>query len=190
LGTGVGYRTSKGKAPRLGARCRERRFMDPQGWWGVLLQGTISAVVGGIVTALTAWAVVAATRRHDRHSALHAEARAAAVRMFHMTGELHQALQRALVDDDAQLPNTDDRDWLVNATSLEIAMFAFDGTLGARISQDVGDLRRALESLNTGTEPRTVSAPAATACLGRLADDLADWLMDGRHRAALQPTGG
>jgi hypothetical protein len=159
--------------------------MDPQGWWGVLLQGSISAAVGGIVAALTAWAVVAATRRHDRHSALRAEARGAAVRMFHLTGELQQALERALVDDDAPLPTADGRDWLVNASSLEIAMFALDGDLGARISQDLGDLRRALERLNAGTEPRAESARAATARLFHLSDDLADWLMDGRHRAAL-----
>lgn len=155
--------------------------MDPQGWWGILLQGSFSAVVGGIVAALTAWAVVAATRRHERHSAVRAEARAAAVRMFHMTGEIQQALQRALVDD-APLPTANGRDWLVNATSLEIAMFALDGDLGTRISQDLGALRRALEHLNAGTKPSAESARAVTARLFHLSDDLADWLMDGRHR--------
>jgi hypothetical protein len=158
--------------------------MDPQGWWGVLLQETIPAVVGGIVAALTAWAVVTATRRHDRHRTLRAEARTAAVRMFHMTGEFQQALKRAVLDEDAPLPTADGRDWLVNATSLEIAMFALDGGLGAQISQDLGDLRRALERLSAGTEPKAEAARMVTARLLKLSDDLADWLMDGRHRAA------
>ena len=144
-------------------------------------------MVGGIVAALTSWAVVTATRRHDRHSALRSEARTAAVRMFHMTGEFQQALQRTVLDENAPLPTADGRDWLVDATSLEIAMFALDGDLGARISQDLGDLRRALERLNAGTEPRDEAARVATVRLLHLSDDLADWLMDGRHRAALPP---
>ncbi|MFB9834189.1 hypothetical protein [Actinoallomurus acaciae] len=141
-------------------------------------------MVGGIVAALTAWAVVTATRRHDRHSTLRTEARLAAVRMFHLTGEFHQALQRATLDDHAPLPTADGRDWLVNATSLEIAMFTLDEDLGARISQDLGDVRRALEHLNAGTEPKAETTRVVTACLLQLSDDLADWLMDGRHRAA------
>lgn len=167
--------------------------MDPQGWWGVLLQGTISAVAGGIVAALTAWAVVAATRRHDRRSALQAEARAAAVRMYHMADELHQALQGSDDDIDALLPATDGRDWLVNATSLEIAMFSLDGEIGARFSQEIGDVRRALERLaifGSDTERRADAVRAARTCLFRLGDDLADWLMDGRHRTTSSPPTG
>lgn len=35
-------------------------------WWANLLQGALSAVVGGLVAALTAWAVVMGTNRHER----------------------------------------------------------------------------------------------------------------------------
>ncbi|GAA4483683.1 hypothetical protein GCM10023191_005660 [Actinoallomurus oryzae] len=54
-----------------------------------------------------------------------------------------------------------------------------------QISQDLGDLRRALERLNADTESRAESARAAIARLFHFSDDLADWLMDGRHRIAL-----
>ncbi|MCO5995740.1 hypothetical protein [Actinoallomurus rhizosphaericola] len=106
-----------------------------------------------------------------------------------MTSELYQALQHAVVDDDAPLPTPDSRDWLINATSLEIAMFALDGALGGRISQDLGDVRRALERLNAGAKTRAEAALSVTAHLSRLSDDLADWLIDGRHRVTPQRTG-
>jgi hypothetical protein len=39
-------------------------------WWANLLQGALSAGIGGVVAALTAWAVVAMTaRRTQRHAA-------------------------------------------------------------------------------------------------------------------------
>ncbi|KAB2350006.1 hypothetical protein [Actinomadura rudentiformis] len=168
-----------------GRRCvREGWLVDPQGWWGVLLQGTISAVVGGLVAALTAWAVVSATRRHERHTALRAEARASAVRMYHLAGEMYGALCRLADGEAVPVPTTEGREWLVNATGLEIAMFALDGDLGARMSQDLGEARRALERLNVAPESRDESAQVAAASMLRLCDSLADWLMDGRHRAA------
>lgn len=40
--------------------------MCDTGWWQVLLDGLIGAGVGGVVAALTAWGVVAATKRHER----------------------------------------------------------------------------------------------------------------------------
>lgn len=56
--------------------------VDVQGWWGVLLQGALSAVIGGGVAALTAWAVVSITRRNDRRAAIEKEARASAIQML------------------------------------------------------------------------------------------------------------
>jgi hypothetical protein len=164
--------------------------VDPQGWWGVLLQGSISAMVGGVVAALTAWGVVAATRRHERRAALRMEARRAAVQMFQMTCELHQALQRVLEDNDAPVPTADGREWLVNATGLEVAMFALDGDLGNQISQDLGNVRRALERLNLDTQSKIEAAETSVERVQRLSDDLADWLMAGRHRLALPNAAG
>ncbi|GAA4588621.1 hypothetical protein GCM10023194_40760 [Planotetraspora phitsanulokensis] len=47
-------------------------------WWPNLLQGALSAVVGGVVAAVTAWAVVSITGRQVRRQAAHDRAIAAA----------------------------------------------------------------------------------------------------------------
>jgi hypothetical protein len=155
--------------------------VDPQGWWGLLLQGALSAVVGGIVAALTAWAVVAATHRHQQRALLLTEARRAAVEMLQLAGRFLSMLERARDDRGRPVPNTEGSDWLVAASSVEIAMFSLPGDIAARISHDLGAARRALEVLNAGAEPATEDITAASRCVQALSDDLADWLMDGRH---------
>ena len=157
--------------------------MDSQGWWGILLQGTIASGFGGAVAAVTAWAVVTVTHRHEHRFALRMEARKHAVEMFHMVGELRLALEKAHSDAAAELPTTQSREWLVRATSLEIAMYSVEGPIGPSISQDIGDLRRAVEALEPDGEVRRATIEAAKICARRLTDDLADWLMDGRHRS-------
>ena len=156
--------------------------MDPQGWWGVLLQGTISAAVGGVVAALTAWGVVTVTHRHDQHTALRSEARGAAVRLFQLVGEYIQTLRRAVDDEHIPLPDTGSRDWLITATGAEIALYSFDQGLGANISQRIGEFRRALEVLAAGGLPRDGALRVAEERGQSLINDLADWLMEGRHR--------
>ena len=159
--------------------------MDAQGWWGVLLQGCLAAVVGGVVAALTAWAVVMATHRYERRLALVMEARGAAVRMFQLVAEYSSALDLAAHDPDAVLPTAQTRDWLVTATSVEIAMFSLEGGVGALLSQDLGDLRRSLEALHAAEpQARAEAIDAAKRRAQKLIEDLADWLMDGRHRAS------
>ena len=135
--------------------------MDPQGWWGVLLQGTISAAVGGVVAALTAWAVVTVTHRHEQHAALRSEAREEAVRLFQLTGSYLQLLRRAGRDEQGPLPSVDSRDWLIAATGAEIALFSLDQRLGSRFSVRIGALRRALEGLGAGELPRGDAIQAA-----------------------------
>lgn len=125
--------------------------MDPQHWWGLLLQGALSAVVGGVVAALTAWAVVTATHRHQQRALLLTEARRAAVEMLQLAGRFLGMLERAREDRGLPVPNTEGSDWLVAASSAEIAMFSLPGGKGARISHDLGAARSA------------------------------SWLMDGRH---------
>lgn len=161
--------------------------MDAQGWWGVLLQGSVAAIVGGVVAALTAWAVVSATHRSERRLALVLEARRAAVAMYHLAGEYYQALRLVARSDGAEPPTAEAREWWVHSSTLEIAMFSLKGAIGAQISQDLGDLRRALEAVNA-SRPSTPEALAhAQRAALKLIDDLADWLMDGRHRAAPRP---
>jgi hypothetical protein len=111
------------------------------------------------------------------------EARKHAVEMFHLVGEFLLALDKAESDAAAELPTTNSREWLVCATSLEIAMYSVDGPIGPSISQDIGDLRRAVEVLAPDGEARRATIAAAKICAQRLTDDLADWLMDGRHRS-------
>ena len=157
--------------------------MDSQGWWGILLQGTIASGFGGAVAAVTAWAVVTVTHRHEHRFALRMEARKHAVEMFHLAGEFLMALEKAQSDTAAELPTTQSREWLVRATSLEIAMYSVEGPIGPSISQDIGDLRRAVDALMPDGEARSDAIDAAKKCARRLINDLADWLMDGRHRS-------
>ena len=157
--------------------------MDSQGWWGILLQGTIASGFGGAVAAVTAWAVVTVTHRHEHRFALRMEARKHAVEMFHMVGEFLLALEKAQSDAAVELPTTQSREWLVRATSLEIAMYSVEGSIGPSISQDIGDLRRAVDALAPDGEARRDTIDAAKKCARTLIDDLADWLMDGRHRS-------
>lgn len=105
--------------------------------------------------------------------------------MYHLAGEMYGQLSRLASGERAPVPTTDGRDWLINATSLEIAMFAFDRDLGTRMSHALGEARRALERLDGDVEARDETAQAAAGSMLRLCDDLADWLMDGRHRAAV-----
>lgn len=155
--------------------------MDPQGWWRLLLQGALSAVIGGVVAALTAWAVVTATHKHQQRAFLLAEARRAAVEMLQLAGRFLSMLERARDDRGLPVPNTEGSDWLVAASSVEIAMFSLPGGIGSRISHDLGAARRALEVLNNGAQPETEDITAGIRCVQALSDDLADWLTDGRH---------
>ncbi|MBB3726563.1 hypothetical protein [Nonomuraea dietziae] len=153
-----------------------------QGWWGNLLQGALSAVIGGVVAALTAWAVVTATRRHERQAALEIEARTSAVDFFLLLADMDIQLTKAL-DSGVALPRmTEGRDWTVKALKAEIAMFSLGRKAGNAFSQKVGDLRRALELVEGDDPPREEPVKAAMAALHTLSDHLADWLMQGRHQ--------
>jgi hypothetical protein len=165
----------------MGAHSQLGGFVDPQGWWGLLLQGALSAVLGGVVAALTAWAVVTATHRHHQRAILLAEARKAAVEMFQLAGRYLTTLERAREDPSLPVPNTEGPDWLVAAGSVEIAMFSLPGDIGSRISNDLGAARRALEILNNSAQRVTEDVTAGIRCVQALTDDLADWLMEGRH---------
>ncbi len=72
--------------------------MGVQSWWGNLLQGGVSAIIGGMVAALTAWAVVTVTRRNERRSALEIEARRAAIDFFFVLSGVAGHLENALAD--------------------------------------------------------------------------------------------
>jgi hypothetical protein len=50
--------------------------------WAYLFDGVASAIIGGAVAALTAWTVVVATRRHDRHLANERAARDATLKLM------------------------------------------------------------------------------------------------------------
>jgi Zn-dependent peptidase ImmA (M78 family) len=155
--------------------------VDVQGWWGVLLQGALSAVIGGGVAALTAWAVVSITRRNDRRAAIEKEARASAIQMLFTCMTIMGMLTRAL-EDGTDLPEiTEGREWGVSALATEIAMFSLGQEIGRKISQDLGDARRALEIVERAT-PAAKLTEAAIENVQQLIDDLADWLMQGRHR--------
>lgn len=174
----------------LGAAQRELigAGVDVQGWWGVLLQGALSAMIGGGVAALTAWAVVSITRRNDRRSAIEAEARTSAIQMLFTCMTIMGMLTRAL-EDSTDLPEiTKGREWGVSALATEIAMFSFGQEIGRKISQDLGDVRRALELVERAA-PGIKLIEAAINSVQQLIDDLADWLMQGRHRSPISGPG-
>lgn len=148
------------------------------------MQGTISAAVGGMVAALTAWAVVTVTHRHEQRTALRSEARSAAVRLFQLVGEYVQVLRRAAKDGQTALPTSGSRDWLIAATGAEITMFSFDPQLGAKISGYIGEFRRALDALHAVGPAHSDVVQAAEEHGQALIDELADWLMDRRHQQA------
>jgi hypothetical protein len=152
-----------------------------QSWWGNLLQGGISAIIGGLVAALTAWAVVAATRRHERRSALEIEARRAAIDFFfiltHVSGNLENALEQGKL-----IPMiTEEPEWGIGAIRTEIAMFSVRHEIGSKFSQLVGNLRRSLEVIENHTDPDIKLIQSAIEANQKLIDYLADWLMEGRH---------
>lgn len=123
------------------------------------------------------------THRRQQQAALLAEARRAAIELFHLAGGYLSTLERAREDHNQPVPNTEGRDWLVAATSVEVAMFSLPGSIGPRISHDIGEARRALEALNGGVREAEAFA-AALSSVQALVDDLADWLMQGRHLMA------
>lgn len=153
-----------------------------QGWWANLLQGGVSAVVGGVVAALTAWAVVSATRRHERRFAVEREARGAALNLFVMLGEIQTSLTRTATEGVTLPRTTDSRDWALTVLTAEVAMFSLGQEVGARFSQAIGDMRRALEPLEGMENPDPAQAERAASAWRTVADLLADWLMQGRHR--------
>ncbi|MFJ2238369.1 hypothetical protein [Streptomyces sp. NPDC087859] len=95
------------------------------------------------MAALTAWAVVTATHRHQQRALLLTEARRAAVEMLQLAGRFLGMLERAREDRGLPVPNTEGSDWLVAASGVEIAMFSLPGDMGARISHDLGAARSA-----------------------------------------------
>ncbi|MEV4020622.1 hypothetical protein AB0J35_60115 [Nonomuraea angiospora] len=62
--------------------------MGPIDWWANLLQGAVSAMLGGVVAALTAWGVVKATKRNERKLARELDARVAARELIVELNEL------------------------------------------------------------------------------------------------------
>ncbi|WP_157255171.1 hypothetical protein [Nonomuraea typhae] len=153
-----------------------------QGWWPNLLQGAFSAIIGGVVAAITAWGVVVATRRHDRDTLLEIEARNAAIELFVMLAELDTKLTQAL-DNGVPLGNvTNSREWTVTVLKAEVAMFTLGRDPGRQFSQEVGDLRRALELAEGHELPCENLLHSASTALQTLTDHLANWMMKGRHR--------
>jgi hypothetical protein len=161
-----------------------------QGWWANLLQGAVSAVIGGLVAALTAWAVVSATRRHERRFAVEREARAAALRLFVLLGEIQSSLIRTAKEGTALPRITDSRDWALIVLTAEVAMFSLGRQTGARFSHAIGDLRRALEPIEGKQNPDHGQAERAVSAEQTLAGLLADWLMEGRHHDPAAPGAG
>ncbi|HEV2779992.1 MAG TPA: hypothetical protein VGX25_11410 [Actinophytocola sp.] len=153
------------------------------------MQGGISAVIGGMVAALTAWGVVSATRRHDRRFALEGEARDAAIKLFLMLIEIQPSLMQTVKEGTPQPRRTDTRDWALIVLTAEIAMFSLDRERGAEFSQAIGDYRRALEPIEGVPNPDRGQAERAMAAARKLIELLADWLMEGRHRDTVDPTG-
>jgi hypothetical protein len=153
-----------------------------QGWWPNLLQGAVSAVIGGLVAALTAWGVVAATRRHERRLDIEREARTAALNLLFELGGIGMKLTQ-VAKDGATLPRiTDSREWGLPVFAAEVAMFSLDQKAGSRFSQAIGDLRRALEIIEGVDKPERASVERAVRAYDAVADFLADSLMWGRHR--------
>lgn len=155
-----------------------------QGWWPNLLQGAVSAVIGGVVAALTAWAVVSATRRHDRRFAIEREARTAALNLFVLLGEIQTNLTRAAEEGVAVPRLTSSGEWGLNVLTAEVAIFSVDAKTGARFSQAIGDLRRAIEPIEGIANPDPALIGRALSAWQALVDQLAEWLMKGRHRNA------
>ncbi|MCA2229036.1 hypothetical protein [Nonomuraea aurantiaca] len=153
-----------------------------QGWWGKLLQGALSAVIGGVVAAVTAWAVVLASRRYERRAALEVEARTCAIDFFLLLADIDTQLTHAIDNGTVLAYITNSKPWISGALKAEIAMFSVDRDLGNRFSQLTGDLRRSLELAEGADPPKEELVAAAMAALQRLSDHLADWLMRGRHR--------
>ncbi|MGH3801837.1 MAG: hypothetical protein ACRDTD_17230 [Pseudonocardiaceae bacterium] len=158
--------------------------MAVQGWWGNLLQGAVSALIGGVVAALTAWGVVSATRRHDRRVAIEREARSAALNLFVLLGEIQTTLTRAANSGSVLPRTTQGKEWALTVLTAEVAMFSLDRETGACFSQAIGDLRRALEPIEAVANPDPGLLQGAVLALQTVADWLANWLMAGRHRAA------
>ncbi|WP_157254715.1 hypothetical protein [Nonomuraea typhae] len=152
-----------------------------QGWWANLLQGALSAIIGGVVAAVTAWGVVAATRRHDRRTLLEVEARNAAIELFVMLAEIDTKLTQALDNGVPLGIVTNSREWTVTVLKAEVAMFTLGRDPGRRFSQEIGDLRRALELAEGHELSREELLHSASTALQALADHLADWMMKGRH---------
>ncbi|MGN9784933.1 hypothetical protein ACTMTF_26115 [Nonomuraea sp. ZG12] len=88
-------------------------------WWANLLQGAISAVIGGVVAALTAWAVVAGTGRQAHRQALVIDARNAARTLIQDTEKLMRSVMRL-----ARVPGPrDQREWLLQLDEARITFF-------------------------------------------------------------------
>ncbi|MFI6534785.1 hypothetical protein ACIBHY_20190 [Nonomuraea sp. NPDC050547] len=136
-----------------------------------------------MAAALTAWGVVVASRRHDQRTLLEVEARGAAIELFVMLGTLDIKLTQAL-DSGVPLGNvTNDREWIVNALKVEVAMFTLGRDVGRQFSREIGELRRALELAEGQQLPHEDLLHAASAALQNLTDHLANWMMKGRHLA-------
>ncbi|GII04325.1 hypothetical protein [Planobispora takensis] len=155
--------------------------MGVQSWWGNLLQGGLSAVIGGIVAAVTAWAVVTATKRHDRRIALESEARGSGISLMLYLGAVSGHLDKALENGTPVPVITTTPDWLTNVIRAEIAMFSLGREIGKEFSGGVGDLRRSLEIIE-GRTPHPDLIQSAASTLDRLIQRLSDRLMEGRHR--------
>jgi hypothetical protein len=64
-------------------------------WWQALLNGLISAIVGGLVTVGVAWWVFTATRDHERRQVDEQEARRAGAAIMRAAGPYLSALGHA-----------------------------------------------------------------------------------------------
>jgi hypothetical protein len=154
-----------------------------QGWWPNLLQGAVSAVIGGVVAALTAWGVVAASRRHERRLDIEREARKAAFELLFQLGSIRMKLSRVGSHGTTLPPITTDKaEWGLPVFAAEVAMFSLDQRVGAAFSQAIGRLRRRLEAVEGIAEPSSAHVDQAVSACDEVSEVLADSLMKGQHR--------
>ncbi|MFC4119885.1 hypothetical protein [Nonomuraea zeae] len=149
-------------------------------WWANLLQGAISAVISGVVAALTAWLVVRATRQNDRRLALEMESRAAAMRLIGACS--------ALID---RFSSISDDQWAAEGPALSVSFHAdvlsaaaciasVDVTFADQLVKDLEDVEAVLGELmaasTRGVEAAGTVAPRFAETFMPFRNSVLNWL--------------
>lgn len=150
------------------------------GGWTNLLQGLGSALVSGVVAALTAWWVVRLSAKHDARRTQEAEARTAAGELLGRLGQLIETSGDVLTNDDHEALTRFSLQLSTAVHTFRPSIASVDQRFADELVNKIIEISSAIDALGVELPRRTAAAARYQQLLGRqlpeLTRGISDWL--------------